>query len=144
MVHRVLLVGAAVWSIVGVGGLGLGTMGAGWLHALLPPVVIDAAALGGGVTAMGASILGIGLAHAAVLAGLRRDQRWARSAALLLAATLAVGLLALAAAAATSAVTFPELAPGLLAGAAVAVIGAGAYAACLAWLMRRIGPGRAA
>jgi len=139
----VLLVGAVAWSAAGLGGIGLGTFGARWLHAQLPPVVIDAAALGGGVTAIGASILALGIAHLAVLGGLRREQRWARSAAMLLVGTLAVALLGLTAAAATSAVTFPSAAPAFLAGAAMAAIGAAGYGWCLAWLVRRIGPGRA-
>jgi len=140
VLHRVLLIAASGWSAAGLGGIALGTLGAEWLYAHLPPVLIDAAALGGGVTAMGVSLLAVGFAHVAVVAGLRRDQRWARSGALLLAATLGIALVALAVAAATSAVTFPSLAPALLAGALVAVIGAGTYAWALAWLVRRIGP----
>jgi hypothetical protein len=141
MVRGVLLAGAIAWSALGLGGIGLGVWGASWLHAQLPPIVIDAAALGGGITAVGVSMFGLGLAHAVVLAGLRRDQRWARSAAVLLSATLAVALLALAAAAASSAVSFPTTAPPLLAGAAIAAIAAGGYAWCLALLVRRIGSG---
>lgn len=140
MLHGVLFIAAAAWSALGLGGIALGIAGAEWLYAQLPPILIDAAALGGGVTAIGVSLLAVGLAHVVVLAGLRRDQRWARSAALLLAATLGIALVALAAAAATSAVTFPPLAPALLAAALAALIGAAGYAWCAAWLVRRIGP----
>ena len=70
----------------------------------LPPVAIDADALGGLAAFMAAGSLVVAVAHAGVAVGLARDVRWARSAGVLLASALAVTFLALAATAAASAV----------------------------------------
>ena len=95
------------------------------------------------MVAVGIAVLAIGVAHAVVLLGLRAGHPSARSAALLLAATLCALLLALAAASATSAVTVPDRAPSLVAGCAAALIGAAAYGVVTLQLTAEVRAGRA-
>lgn len=144
MAVAILLVGAVAWSAAGLAAMALGTLGAGWLYSQLPPLVIDAPALGGGVTAVGAGLVMTGMTHGAVLAGLRRGHRWAVTAAVLLTAVMAVALLALAAAAISSAFALPASALALSAAGALAALAAAAYGWCVVWLVRRIGRWRAA
>jgi hypothetical protein len=101
--RRTLLTGAVAWLVLAGAGLIAAVAGRTALLAALPPLAIDADALGGVLAVMAAGAIAIGLAHAAVLAGLARDRRWARSAGVLLASVLAVTFLALAATAAASA-----------------------------------------
>jgi hypothetical protein len=126
--RSILLVGSVAWLLAGVTGLAVAGFGAEALERLLPPLSIDTDALRGAVTAVGAGLLAVGLAHAVVLIGLRSRQRWGWSASILLAAVLAATLLALGAAAATSAVATPQMASPLLAGTAAAAVGTACYA----------------
>lgn len=144
MAAAILFVGAVAWSAVGLGAIALGTLGASWLHSQLPPLIIDAPALGGGVTAMGAGLVAVGATHGAVVGGLRRGYRWGVTAAILLTAVMAVALLALAAAAISSAFALPASALALSAAGALAAFAAAAYGWCVVWLVRRIGGWRAA
>lgn len=103
MARRTLLVGAVAWLALAGAGLVAAIAGRTALLEALPPLAIDADALGGVLAVMSAGAIAVGLAHAAVLAGLARDRRWARSAGVLLASVMAVTFLALAATAAASA-----------------------------------------
>ena len=103
MARTVLLIGTIVWLVVAVAGLGVALVGRHALLASLPPLAIDADALGGALTVIAVAALGIGTAHAGVVVGLGRGSRWARSAGVLLASVMAVAFLALAATAAASA-----------------------------------------
>ena len=68
-----LLLGAALLlTVAGLVGIALGLFFAPWLHDLLPPVLIDAAAVGGAATALGALLLGLAAAHLAAAVGLIR------------------------------------------------------------------------
>lgn len=138
-----LLVGATAWLVAGMAAAGVGVFGAAWLHAQLPPIYIDAAALGGGLTAVGVLLATIGVAQAAVLVALGSGRRPAQSVAILLTATLAATLLVGAVAAATGAATVPALAAPLLAVAVVAALAAAAYALAAAHLMGGLGAGGA-
>ena len=125
MARRTLLVGAVAWFVLALTGLVVATFGRDALLAALPPLAIDADALGGAVAVIATASLLIGLAHGGLVVGLARDARWARSAGVLLASVLAVAFLALAATAVTSALRETAQAPALAGGA----VGAGAVAA---------------
>lgn len=127
MARTLLLAAAIVWLIAGAIGIGIGLMGAPGLQRILPPLVIDVAALGGAVVAVGFGVLAIGIVHVAVVVALRALQCFARSAALLLAITMTTLMLVLAAAAATSAVTVPDRALPFLIATAAALVAASVY-----------------
>jgi hypothetical protein len=127
MARTLLLAAAIVWLAGGAIGIAIGLLGAPGLQRLLPPLVIDVAALGGAVVAVGFGVLAIGIVHAAVVLALRARQSFARSSALLLALTMTTLMLVLAAAAATSAVTVPVRAPTFLIATVAALFAASAY-----------------
>ena len=135
MASLLLWLGAAIWLIAGSAAIGLGLLGATWLMDQLPPLSIDVAALGGAVVALGAALVGIALLQALMAAGLRATRRWALAGGVLLSATLAVALLALAAAAVTTLVRGSP-SPVLLAIAGMAAFGGAAlYAWCAVQLV---------
>lgn len=119
MARTILLIGAIGWLVVAIAGLGVALAGRDTLMAALPPLAIDADALGGALTVIAVVALGIGAAHAGAVVGLGRGSRWARSAGVLLASVMSVVFLAIAATAAASAVRESPLAL-LLGGACVA------------------------
>jgi len=83
--RAVLAGGGLVAVIAGATGIGLGRGAAGWLYSLLPPVEIDAAAVGGATVALG---IGLGLVGALqLLAAARygRQPAWERTATATLA-----------------------------------------------------------
>ena len=141
MARSLLLAATAAWLAAGVIGLVIGTVGAPTLQRLLPPLAIDLDALRGAVTAVAGGVLTIGMAHAAIMVGVRRGGRRALSAALLLAGFLSVLLMALAAAAATSAATTPASAPAFAAAGIAALVGAIGYGAVGALLLRELRSG---
>ncbi len=141
---RTLLAAASVaWAVLGLAGLGIGLVGSSTLKGLLPPLAIDAPALGGAVVAVSVGVLAVGALHLALLVGLRAGHRLARTGAILLTATLGSLLAALAAAAATGAATVPERAPALLLAAVAAACGALGYGLVAALLVGEIRSGRA-
>lgn len=142
MAVAILLAGAVAWMVVGLAAVSVGTLASAWLHSQLPPLVIDAAALGGGVTALGIGLVLVGVTHGVVRAGLRRAYRWGAPAAVLLTGVMAAGLLALAAAGISSAFALPASALALSAAGALAGVASAAYAWCTVSLVRRIGRGR--
>ena len=113
------------------------------LIAVLPPLAIDADALGGALTVIAVASLLIGAAHAGIVAGLGRDLRRARSAGVLLASVLAVGFLGLAATAAASALREPPLAPILTGACLAATAVAIGYALTVVRLVADLGSGSA-
>lgn len=138
MARTILLCGAAAWLIAAAAGLGVAAFGTGWLLGILPPLAIGADALARAVGAFSFGLLVVGGAHVAVLAGLRAEARWSYSAAILLAAVMAAGLLSLGAAALTSALTQPAAAAALMGSGAGAVVAAGAYGLAGARLVREM------
>jgi hypothetical protein len=143
MARTVLLAATIVWLVTGIVGIGIGLLGSSGLQRLLPPLAIDLAALGGAVLAVAVGVLAVGVAHAVVVVGMRAGHAPARSAALLLSATLSALLLALAAASATSAVTVPDRAPSFLAACAAALVGAAAYGLVTVLLVAEVRASRA-
>ena len=126
MARTILLIGSIGWFAIAIGGLGVALAGRNALLAALPPLAIDADALGGALTVIAVLAIGITAAHAGVVVGLERGHRWARSVGVLLASVMAVAFLALAATAAASALRESPLAlmlGGACIAAAVAAVG---------------------
>jgi hypothetical protein len=73
------------------------------IRTLLPPLAIDASAVGGALAALGAGCVTLGVAHLAVAFGLRRRTPWAHPCAIVFSATLGMLWLAVAAASLVSA-----------------------------------------
>jgi hypothetical protein len=141
--RAVLAIGAACWGLAAAGALGLTIVGVDRLLTLLPPLAIDAEAVGGAVTAVGVA-LGIGAAvHVAILLGLRAGARLAWTGAVLTCAVAVGGFVALAAAAFASAAAEPSAVGALLAGGVVALVVALAYGAAAVGFIREIRAGRA-
>ncbi|MGI8658980.1 MAG: hypothetical protein ACR2K4_09500 [Candidatus Limnocylindria bacterium] len=138
MARRILVIAAIAWGLVGIGGLVLAAIGTQAVLALLPPLTIDADALGGAITAMATTMLGVAAAHAAVLLAMRRWGRSATSAGTLLAAIQSVATLALAVAAVTSAIRTPDEALLLGLAAAAAGVGSVAYGLATVGLVREL------
>ena len=143
MARTILVIGAVAWLVVALVGLGAAMLGRDALIAALPPLAIDAEALGGALTVIAISSMLIGAAHGVIVVGLGRDLRRARSAGVLLASTLAVGFLGLAATAAASALREPPLAPMLVGACLVAAAAAIGYALTVARLLADLRSGSA-
>ena len=143
MARTILLVGTIVWLLVGAGGLAVAVFGADRLLSLLPPLAIDAEALGGALLTVAIALLLVGVAHAIVVAGLRRGLRWARSAGALLGAVLAIASIALAAAALSSAIRETAVAPVLLVAGSAATLAALGYGLVAVRLARELTSGSA-
>jgi len=141
--RSVLVLGAAVWILVGAAALLLAAVGTDNLLARLPSLAIDADALGGALTAVGVALVATGAAHLVVLVGLRRGRRWATSAGALLASVLAIVSLALAATAFSSAVREAAYALALIGAGALAVLAVGGYGITALLLARELGSGSA-
>jgi hypothetical protein len=137
MARTILRIGAAVWLVAGVAGLGLAVVGAEWLLGLLPPLTIDAAALARAVATLSAGLGAVGLAHLGALRALRGGGS-GPTAAILLSSFLGVAFLTLSAAAITSAVAQPRAAAALLAGSVGALMAAGGYGVAVARLVREM------
>jgi hypothetical protein len=141
--RRTLLIGAVAWLVLALTGLATAVLGSAALMDALPPLAIDADALGGALAVIAAGSLAIAVAHAGVVAGLAADRRWARSVGVLLSSVLAVAFLALAATALTSALREPTSAPMMAGGAVAAALAASAYGLTAARLVRELGSGSA-
>ncbi len=139
--RRVLLVGAVAWLLAAITGIGVAVGAAEALRALLPPLAIDADALGGAISAVAGAFLAVGGAHVAVLIG--DGRRWAISAGALLSSVLSIASLALAAAALASAARISALAWPLLGGGLLAGLVAVAYGVAAVRLARQLGSGSA-
>jgi hypothetical protein len=139
--RTILIVGAVVWMLVGVVGVALAATGTETLLALLPPLEIDADALGGALTAVAMTLALVGVAHLVVALGLGRRRRWAMSAGALLASILAIVSIALAAAAFSSAIREASYAAPLAGGGVVALLAAAGYGTAAVRLARELGSG---
>jgi hypothetical protein len=141
--RTVFRLGAVAWVLLALAGFVVALAGRNALLAALPPLAIDAEALGGAVTVMAVGSLALGVAHAGIAVGLGRDQRWAQSGGLLLASVLAVAFLGLATAAVASAVRESPAAPILAAAAAAAAATAVGYGLTAARLVGDLRSGSA-
>ena len=143
MARRILVAGAVAWLALAALGVAVAIGWREWLIAALPPLAIDADAVGGAITVISIGAFGIGAAHASIAAGVARRRRWALSAGALLASVLGTGFLALAAAAATSAFRESNLAIALGALAVVAGLAAASYGLIAARLVAELRSGSA-
>jgi hypothetical protein len=139
----VIRVGAMAWITLAVVGFAVAATGRNALLAALPPLAIDADALGGAVAVVAVASMAIGVAHAGIAIGLGRHLRWAQSAGVLLASVLAVAFLGLAAAAVASAVRESPAALVLAGAATVAAAAAIGYGLTAARLVRDLRSGSA-
>lgn len=114
MARAILLAGAILWSLGSVAAGVVAAMGVDALLRLLPPLVIDADAVRGAVTAVAVGLGAAGVLHVAAIVGLRRGGHRATSLAILVAALFAALWMALAAAAFVSAAADPTWAVVLL------------------------------
>lgn len=135
MARAILLIGTIAWGVTASAGLVLAAVGADALESALPPLSIDTDALRGAIVAVAFAMAVTAVLHAAILVGLRRERRRARTAGILLAALLAATLVALAAAAFTSAIATPAYAAVLVVAGIAAAVGAAAYATVAAQLV---------
>ena len=125
---------AILLALAGLGLLVLGAAGvvagltlAERIYALLPPVTIDAAAVGGAAVAFGVTAGLLGIAHGVLALGLRRGLPAATVPSIVLCATMAVATLGWAIAALVSAASgAAPLAAMLAAGIGLGLV-AGAY-----------------
>lgn len=99
----VLAVGGTAMLIGGLALAALGLFAGPWLRSLLPPVVIDAQAVGGAAFALGVFFALAGAAQIVAAASIARGGRWVAASAAVIAALLASLLAACAVAAATEA-----------------------------------------
>lgn len=127
MARAILATGAIGWSVAFLVAVLVAIIGVERLLQLLPPLAIDTEAVRGAVTAVASGLALAALLHLAVVVGLRRGHRRAWSAGILLSGFLCATFVAAAAAAFTSAVAEPSVAPML------AATGAGASIAALAY-----------
>ena len=143
MGRRIFLAGAGAWLLVGAIGLLISIAFRDRIIAALPPLAIDADAVGGALTVIAVGALGVGAVHGAIAAGLGRRRRWALSAGVLLASVLAAAFVALAAAAAASAARESVLGLQLAAATVVAGLAATIYGLTAARLVADIRSGSA-
>ncbi len=143
MARTFLVIGAVAFLLAGVFTFALAAVGVERLLTMLPPLAIDADAVGGALTALALSFVATGTVHLFVVAGLRERRRWAASAGALLAGVLAAAFVGLATAAISSALRSPANALPLLMGAAAATFAAISYALVAVRLARELGSGSA-
>jgi len=138
----VLSVGGTAALVSGALLIGLGLFAGAWLHALLPPLVIDARAVGGAAFALGIFAAAAGVVQLATAAWVGREGRWVTASAAVLAGIFASLLVACAVAAATEAARGGSA--WFLGGTLALLIAATAYGAA-AWGLSRASvrtPGR--
>lgn len=134
LVVILLLVAGGILALAGIAGLAIGLFLAAWLYSLLPPVTIDAPAVGGATTAVGVVLLLLAVAHVAAAAGLARGLPAMLTAAVVLSAAMSLLALGWAVAAAVSAASGSGPPGTMLPAAAGLGLAAGAYA----WIAIRL------
>ena len=139
MARRILIIGAVAWLLAGAGAFALSAVGVELLLSLLPPLAIDADAVGGALTALALTLVATGTAHLFVVGWLREGRRWGMSAGALLSSVLAVACVGLAATAISSALREPTYAVQLLGAAALAGVAATGYVLAAVELARELG-----
>jgi len=97
----VLAAGGAVMLLSGLLLAALGLFAGAWLRSFLPPLAIDARAVGGAALALGVVLAVAGAAQAAAAVSVVRGGRWVAAAAAVLAGLLTGLLVACAVAAVT-------------------------------------------
>lgn len=86
-----LLTAGAILCVAAAASIGVGLLDPGLISDQLPPeAVIDAPAVGGAAVALGIAVAMLGLVHLGIVAALRRGFGIARSAGVVLCASMAV------------------------------------------------------
>jgi hypothetical protein len=134
MAVALLAVAAGVLAATGAALIVIGLGFAAWLYSLLPPVLIDAAAVGGAATASGIVLLLLALVHGMAAMALRRRQPVALTPVTVLCLTMSLLAIGWGTAALVSAASGSGPAAAML----PAGIGLGAVAFGYAWIARRI------
>jgi hypothetical protein len=129
-----LLLAGGLLAAAGSAGLVIGLAFAAWLYSLLPPLQIDAAAVGGAATATGVVLLLLGLAHGLSAAALRRREPAALTPVAVLCVTMSLLALGWATAALVSAASGSGPALAML----PAGVGLAAAALGYGWIARRL------
>jgi hypothetical protein len=134
IILALLLLAAVVFAIGGAVGLTIGFFYADWLYAQLPPVTIDAPAVGGAASAVGIVLLLVATVHVAAAAGLRRGVPGIVTSTIVLSAAMSLLAVGWAVAAAVSAASGSAPAWAMLPAAAGLTAAALAYA----WVAREL------
>jgi hypothetical protein len=129
-----LAAGGLLLEVGGAAAAVVGTWYAPWLHAQLPPLIIDAHAVGGAATASGAALLVLGALHLAAAFLVHRRVAIAATAVVLLAALMAFLALGWGVAALVSALSGSGPAIAML----PAGIGLGVVAIGYGWTVRQV------
>ena len=127
-----LAVIACLMAVAGVAGVVVGVVYAAWLYSLLPPVLIDVAAVGGAATASGIVLLMLAGIHGLGAIGLARREARALTPVAVLAAAMSLLTIGWAAAALVSAASGSGPAAAML----PAGVGLGLLALAYAWVAR--------
>jgi hypothetical protein len=127
LARLVLILGGALMTIAGACATGVGIVAPAWLHSLLPPVQVDAPAVGGATVALGCATIGLGLVQLTIGLLLPRPARWLSAAAVTLSALLGAAWLSVAVVLATESATASSV--WFLVGAGALVLVAIAYLA---------------
>jgi hypothetical protein len=143
LARRLLLVTGATWIVLAFIGLGVAVVGRDRLLGALPPLAIDAEALGGALTAIALAAAVVGAAHIGLSIGLSRGWSWARTAGILLAGLLSVAFGASGAAAVASGLRETALALPLMGTALLAAVVAIGYAIIAGGLVAEVRSSRA-
>ena len=143
MARTFLVIGAVAFLLAGAFTFALAAVGVERLLTVLPPLAIDADAVGGALTALALTFVATGTVHLFVVAGLREGRRWAASAGALLAGVLAAAFVGLAAAAVDQRAALAGLRLAAPRGAAAATCAAIGYALVAVRLARELGSGSA-
>jgi hypothetical protein len=129
-----LLVAGGVLAAGGLTALVIGLAFAAWLYSLLPPVLIDVAAVGGATTATGIVLLLLAVVHGIGALALRRLEPRALTPVTVLCLTMLLLAIGWAVAAVVSAASGSGPALALL----PAGIGLGVVAIGYGWIARRL------
>jgi hypothetical protein len=139
--RAVLAVGTVTWGIAAVAAALVAIFGVDRLLALLPPLAIDADAVGGAALTVSLALALAALAHLAVLLALQRGLRLAWTAGLLLCGLAVAVTIGLMGSAFASAAAEPSMALPLVAAGAAALVASFGYAAATAWFIGQIRAG---
>jgi len=122
--RAILVVAGLVLILSGAGAIAVGVLNPGLISSQLPPdAAVDAPAVGGAAVALGVATIALGLVHVAIAIALRSGVGIAATAAVVLAATMAILSLGFGIAALVSIAS--DAAPALyMVPAAVALAGA--------------------
>lgn len=137
----VLAVGAVIWGLAALAAGLVAAFGVERLLAMLPPLAIDADAVGGAIVAVGLALAIAAAAHVGVLLAVRRGLRVGWTAGLLLCGLGVAVSIGLMGSAFASAAANPASAVPLVAAGGACLIASVGYAGAAAWFIGQIRAG---